>query len=586
MHFYRCVCPALFIGAAMAMTSCVDNDYDLTKDIDLTVNVGGDLTLPASSTERYTVAQILDLGENSSIKPDGELYGLASGDYVLVQGGDPTNSSVSVPRQSLNEVSCNSSSAAIPFVSAGAGTSVDYTLKAFSNDVSIADADIDPAVTSLKSARTDIVMNFSIAASVSGGIGGNVTFKPGFAIEFPASWTVEVADPSVLSYARIQANKLVFTATHALSFNSTLLLPVRITAVDLTSVPAGQGLYEPGKFRLVDKIVSSGPMSFTPSSAAAGQSVNVQFEIAPVIPSASILEITGSINPDIKIDPTSFAINDVPEFLKEPGNNLDIYNPQVHLSVNNASPVEVDVNCHIVAIDENGNRKDLWIGDEHGTAPIMIGASGITDICISRTGKGGPSGAINVEVPGLSEILETIPQSITIDNISARVPANRTYTFELGQNYGLTIDYKAVAPLAFGSGLQFVYTTDEKGWDEDLHKYSFRQAIATIDVENSVPLEMTPTVVALDRNGNEISDITATVEGSVAAGTVSIPSTTSLKVTLKSDAANIGNLDGVWFSFRATCPYGMVSTPLNVNQALRFTNIRVKLVGGVGVDLN
>lgn len=101
------------------LSSCVDNDYDLTKDIDLTVNVGGDLSLPGSSTELYTVAQILDLSSNSSIKPDGQLYGLEQGDYVLVQGGDPTNTSVSIPLQTLNDIQCNSSQASVQFVSPG-----------------------------------------------------------------------------------------------------------------------------------------------------------------------------------------------------------------------------------------------------------------------------------------------------------------------------------------------------------------------------------------------------------------------------------------------------------------------------------
>ncbi|MDE6217409.1 MAG: hypothetical protein K2F64_00220, partial [Muribaculaceae bacterium] len=64
------------------------------------------------------------------------------------------------------------------------------------------------------------------------------------------------------------------------------------------------------------------------------------------------------------------------------------------------------------------------------------------------------------------------------------------------------------------------------------------------------------------------------------------PTTTELKVRLTSKASNLGNLDGVRLSFKATCPESMSGVPLNKSQALRFTDIRIKLIGGVNIDLN
>ena len=314
--------------------------------------------------------------------------------------------------------------------------------------------------------------------------------------------------------------------------------------------------------------------------------MNVDFEINPEVPTAEILTVTGCIDPNVTIDPSQFAINDVPDFLKEPGNNLDIENPRVLLTVTNDSPVEINVNCRLIAFDENGDTQEVWIGSDHDTAPVTIAASTTSVICVSRTGEGAPQGGTNVAVPGLGNLIKTIPQTIKVDNITAKVLTNKEFTFTLGYDYNLNVDYKAIVPLAFGSDLQFVYTTDQTGWDEDLDKYSFKKAIATVDVSNTVPLDMTPEVIALDRNGNPINDVEATVEGTVAAGTMDNPTTTSLKVTLTSSAKNIGNLDGVRFTFRATCPADMAGKALNENQALRFTNIKFKILGGVGVDLN
>ena len=51
------------------VSSCVDHDYDLTKEIDKTISFGGEeLTLPASSTSELRLSKVLDLDEGSSIK--------------------------------------------------------------------------------------------------------------------------------------------------------------------------------------------------------------------------------------------------------------------------------------------------------------------------------------------------------------------------------------------------------------------------------------------------------------------------------------------------------------------------------------
>ena len=51
----------------MGFASCVDDQYDLDKDVDMTVTVGGDLTIPGSSTEEITLKKIFDLEEDSNV---------------------------------------------------------------------------------------------------------------------------------------------------------------------------------------------------------------------------------------------------------------------------------------------------------------------------------------------------------------------------------------------------------------------------------------------------------------------------------------------------------------------------------------
>ena len=83
----------LLLSALGITTSCVDNSYDLTKDIDMTVTIGGDLTTPGSSSDSIKLKDLLDIDtENSDLKEE------PNGDYVLKINGDPTNSTIKVDK--------------------------------------------------------------------------------------------------------------------------------------------------------------------------------------------------------------------------------------------------------------------------------------------------------------------------------------------------------------------------------------------------------------------------------------------------------------------------------------------------------
>jgi hypothetical protein len=97
---------------------------------------------------------------------------------------------------------------------------------------------------------------------------------------------------------------------------------------------------------------------------------------------------------------------------------------------------------------------------------------------------------------------------------------------------------------------------------------------------------MVPTVVGVDRNGNDITDITVKVEGDITPGTVETPSLSQLKITLTSTADNWGELDGIRFLFDAATTAESVGINMNSAQMLRFENIKIQLVGGAIINLN
>ncbi len=577
-------CAVAGVMAGGMLTSCIDDGYDL-DDIDLTINVGGDLGVPTSSTEQYTISDVLDLSSTSSIKATGDQYGYAKGDYVLVENGDPSYSTVNIDTQDVKNITCDPTNVKLSLTSQGTNQDVDQTIEGIHSKVKLSDDNIDKQLLSLTRIDANVKLDMGFKLEASTGFKGSLTLMPGFTLTYPEGWTIDLYDQSMASYCKVEGRKLIFTAAKKFTTASGLRVPVRVTSFDFTNMPAGEGLYKPGHFLVNGELLTSGPVRVSTGSTAAGTAINLNVKITPTIPAMTITAVTGKIDPKVDIDNSSFEINDIPDFLAEEDNYLDLADPRIVLNVNNGSPVDINLNAVVEAVTKNGGVRQIGIGDAHGTSQVMVKASSQNKIVLSATGNA-VEGATVVKVPGLSELLAKIPDRINIKDVTAKVPSNKEYTIRLGSKFSVVTGYEAVVPLAFGENLRLSYSTDETGWDEDLSKYNFNEVTATMKVENSIPLEMVPEVQALDVFGHVIEDVTATVEGKVEGGSVASPAMSELRVTLRSNADNIGRLDGLHLEFKVTSSPKHVGEALNEAQALRFTEIRLKLKGGITIDAN
>lgn len=77
----------LLLSFPLWNVSCVDNKYDLDKDIDMTVNVGGDyLTVPAGSTDTAFLSKIIEVEDGDILQVDAgtHVYHLTKKDDIKV----------------------------------------------------------------------------------------------------------------------------------------------------------------------------------------------------------------------------------------------------------------------------------------------------------------------------------------------------------------------------------------------------------------------------------------------------------------------------------------------------------------------
>ena len=74
----------VLISASVMAVSCIDNNYDLNKEIDMTVSVGGaGLTIPIGYTDSVKLNSIIDTASSGAlILGDDDIYAISAGRLV------------------------------------------------------------------------------------------------------------------------------------------------------------------------------------------------------------------------------------------------------------------------------------------------------------------------------------------------------------------------------------------------------------------------------------------------------------------------------------------------------------------------
>lgn len=87
---------ALFVALTLTLpatlNSCVNEDYDLTKDIDKTICIDGEVSAPIGNSETIFVTDLLNLDDESDV-----LFLDINDNYVLTFMGNRTETSFTVP---------------------------------------------------------------------------------------------------------------------------------------------------------------------------------------------------------------------------------------------------------------------------------------------------------------------------------------------------------------------------------------------------------------------------------------------------------------------------------------------------------
>lgn len=319
---------ALFGGLALA--SCVNSDYDF-DEVDSTMGFGGDgLELPSSSTDTIKLADVLDLGDDDCVKVR------PNGDYVFEQVGDnvaPATPQISrihvAQRQSVSydiDISvAPAPQSQAPTRAATVVISADGDMQSFKYE-----GDKPSEVVGLDYAETDADLSFALhfpagLSSVVGSIDEIVVQMPAF-MELSGVATNVGADGT----CRIDGHRIVF---NNITTSRDLTLKATVSRLDFGVTDELGSLAVSG-----DRIELDGRVHVAMNSVATvsdgsiqGLTASSDFNIDDMV----ITSVVGRFDPDIDLDDLgNVEITGVPDFLTDGNVRVDLYNPQILLTLN------------------------------------------------------------------------------------------------------------------------------------------------------------------------------------------------------------------------------------------------------------
>lgn len=576
------------LSAAVSVTSCLNEDYDLTKDIDTNISIDGDISAPLGNSEFILVDDFLNLGNDAAdvLKTD------ASGNYYVSVTGRGSSSDVELPFLSFSDELVTDGGyiarikkSELPLPSNGTVPAEQYT-KHFnvSSTPMTVDEDVPHEIRAVKDAEVSGVVNISLTVTT-----GKATLSD-LIIDFPEYLEFADVKDAGLNF-NPDGNLLTIKSPQISTMAKNYYL--NVVGIDFDKIPSGQG-FLPSQHKIVlnDEIklsafdVNAVLSDFGTTVEAIPNEIvaDIDLSISSLIVKTALVKV----DPDIVIDPFISNVGELPDFLSGDDVVLDLYNPVLKLNIDNRTPLKLNLNADIMSY-KGADHRTVHVGNANGGEAIMLTPSGMNRLYVSKIGEGVPAGFASVVVPDFSSLISIVPDRIGVENIDVEA-ADEFVTLTSGGRYNVVYDFELAAALAFGKDVKIVYSTDFTGWNETFNPndesfaLEIRDADVKFDFVNMIPMTISLDAAAIDVDGNVVPGIRVTLNGDIPAGSVEKPSTSALTLNLEGSAEQMRKLDGLRLNLTGSDPGTMSGVCLNKNQGVQFKNMKIRLQAKMDIE--
>ncbi|MEG1585963.1 MAG: hypothetical protein RR346_03735 [Bacteroidales bacterium] len=375
---------------------------------------------------------------------------------------------------------------------------------------------------------------------------------------------------------------------------------VLIEGMDFLSMNGGEGILtikENGETRL--KIDSDNELVVAGTIIAEGGKVGLddlkKIVVTPevVLDDIALGVVKGYLEPEIEPvqEVLSLDLGDELDFLKQDA-MLNLHNPQINLKIGNSMKVPVDININLTARDEENvmlpgaEVKDIRL---YLPPANVSGEMSYTNFLISKQGTV-KDGYQSVKVESLSDLLTVLPESIEI-GMTAFANQETPHEIDLSASVEkqISAEYEVVVPLRFEAiDLNYIETID--GLKEDLKNISANQQEIQIELKtkvvNSIPLDLTLSVIGYDSDKQKIEGITSE-RCPISAGTGADPGVET-KVILKIIVAKgaFPELESLDLVIHGNAEETKDGVALEEHQFVQLNDIRLKILGGVNINFD
>ncbi len=614
---------ALCAGSAFLTTACVDNSYDLSEDLDLTMGLGSNgLSVPMGNVEKIYLNDILSVDE--SVKLD------AANQYYLVEDGT-TNFDFTIDKVTTKvdnpTLRTDPGKPALPFntvceILGAAGVS-SITLPAvpqvFSGEAEGTES-MDFSVTDISS---DIKAIHSVSFTPLKVSLSLEWFKSNAALKFDLKELkdVEITLPSILhvvegsvseGWTLVEGHKLV---AQSVAFNGANMKEIVSFTIDqaqlkdCSTIENGELSISPEVLHIKMKggadFVNTG--SFTMTS---NDYMDVRLYIKVGTPGANnktnvyVTRAKGVFDPLINPDVESIDIaSELPDFLQDPEVRVNVSNPTLKFNVypkNNVQiPADVDFYATLHSIKDGQDQVSPVEFPKYtrlykNTSNVIYFHQDAAPYDPTGLETDAPGKKVQTKkVDNISSLINVLPDRIEVDlgangnDKHIRVVGENEVA--LGQKYSQAVDYTIYVPFEFKNGVTIVYTDETDGMNEDLKDYAADGIQISAEAENTIPLDLKATISAYDMYDNLIPGIQfEEVDVKAGGGTDATAVTTALtiKATL-TDPNLLKKLDKLEFKINAASEATSNATHKLVStQYVQLKNVKLKLVGQIVADFN
>ena len=636
-----------FVLTACLFTSCIDEKYDL-DNVDMTIGTSGDLTLPTSSTGEIVLKNLMDLKEDGVVQIVNGEYFIVEDGSANIPTVDITP--IVISRPVLEPISTEvhvdainpSRDASLTRAGVTVGGVVLPDLPNVTYTYTITDKDdayyvLDDAISStvpkelVELTAATFVDETTLDAKVQICFDSDIKYinkvhLDNLTLKIPSGLHVASAEFTHWTFKNDEEVLEVVEAINIDNTTGTVVLTgtdentivdedheIHIRLTFDKAVTGGEGFtFVDGRVSLsgIFKLdgcfrIESSDFKLEALSVEQAELIAEHNSYDVIRPSSLDLNGAASFEKDIEVagfagkvqadagDIAPIKLNNLPDFLNDPDVVLDLANPALFVEVDYPLPSDA-----LTSITLSGVYTDGTAPVVKSTGAVAIPANEHVVFCIA--GKPEEVTAIPqayesltvipVKVEGLNELFKKLPDEIKVEVEDITM---ETDGMPIPSKYDVKVNYNVYTPLTFGEEFALVYQGTEEGLGddlEDLDKLNTRTVRIDATVITNLPLNLTLSVDALDRNNNSMKGSIVSINDIVINAHKGPEATSSQPITIEiapMDGHTIGELLGRLdkFHYRAVAEADSEGT-LKEDAAIKLEDIKITLVGGVSYDAN